>query len=173
VRIIISFQMSLITNTVKLPANRDLCLKWQPSSLQRPPSFVRLSSPKSGWRWRASSSQTRLPWRKSAPEPPNNLTKNDGYAVQSLVPVPVPVVFPSLKPKIDDSKGKLEASVQDRAHVINQLLALWSPKVSTILPIDGVIGVDQRPDAPEMKKMTVEEQMEEIVELFPKRSRPY
>ena len=45
-----SFQMSLITITVKLPANRDLCLKWQPSSLQRPPSFVRLSSPKSGWR---------------------------------------------------------------------------------------------------------------------------
>lgn len=45
-----SFQMSLITITVKLSANRDLCLKWQPSSLQRPPSFVRLSSPKSGWR---------------------------------------------------------------------------------------------------------------------------
>jgi hypothetical protein len=82
-------------------------------------------------------------------------------------------VFPSLTPIIDDSKGKLEASVQDRAHVINQLLALWSPKVSTILPTDGVTGVDQRPDAPEMKKMTVEEQTEEIVELFPKRSRPY
>jgi hypothetical protein len=60
-----------------------------------------------------------------APEPPNTLTKNDGDAVQSLLPVPV--VIPSLTPKINDSKSKVEASVQDRAHVINQLLALWSP----------------------------------------------
>jgi hypothetical protein len=34
-----SFQMSLITITVKLPANRDLYLKWQPSSLQRTPKL--------------------------------------------------------------------------------------------------------------------------------------
>jgi 16S rRNA A1518/A1519 N6-dimethyltransferase RsmA/KsgA/DIM1 with predicted DNA glycosylase/AP lyase activity len=34
-----SFQMSLISITVKLPANRDLCLKWQPSSLQRTPKL--------------------------------------------------------------------------------------------------------------------------------------
>ena len=103
-----------------------------------------------------------------APEAPYKLTTNDGYAV-------VPIVFPSLTPQIDDSKGSLEASTQDRADVINQLLALWSPKVSIILPINGVAGVQhQRPDLPAgMKEITVEEQVEETVELFPKRSRPY
>ena len=106
-----------------------------------------------------------------AHEPPNNLTKNDGSVMGSLVPVPV--VFPSLTPKIDDSKGKLEASVQDRAHVINQLLALWSPEVSTIIPIDGVTEARQRPGTSGMEKMTVGDQVEETVDLFPRRSQPY
>ena len=101
---------------------------------------------------------------QAAPEPPHDLTKDNGYDGQSMLPVSV--VVPSLTPKIDNSKGKLEASVQDPAHIINQLLALF-------ILIDGATGVDQQTDAPGMKKMTVEEQTEEIGDLFPKRSRPY
>ena len=106
-----------------------------------------------------------------AHELPDDLAKNDGCITESLVPVPV--LFPSLTPNIDDSKGKLEVSVQDRAHVINQLLALWSPEVSTIIPIDGVTEARQQPDTSGMEKMTVGDEVEETVNLFPRRSQPY
>ena len=132
-------------------------------------------------------------------ELPEQPTSSSEYAQRGLPPVPI--VFQSLEPKVDDSKETVEASTQDRAPVINQLLALWSPKASTALSIDRPAESAQKTENLEktnemldahyrQKKskaqmadakksmdkpveLPADEPVEEIVSLFPSRSRPY
>ena len=125
---------------------------------------------------------------------------SDMYLIMQSLPS-VPVVFRSLEPKIDESKEKVEASTQDRAPVINQLLALWSPEASTALSIDRPAGSAQKSKDPQKTngmvdahyrhrkskaqmadaqkpmdkpvELPAEEPEEEVVNLFLSRSRPY
>jgi hypothetical protein len=136
---------------------------------------------------------------QASSELPEQTTSNSEYAQRSLPPVHV--VFQSLEPKVDNSKDKMEASTQDRAPVINQLLALWSPEASTALSIDLPAESAQRSENLEkmnemldahyrQKKskahmvdakkpidkpveLPADEPVEETVNLFPSRSRPY
>ena len=79
---------------------------------------------------------------QAAQKMPEQPTSSSEYAQRSVPPVPI--VFQSLEPKVDGSKEKVEASTQDRAPVINQLLALWSPEASTALSIDRPAESAQR-----------------------------